>query len=304
MVNKAVTRSLGDVRASMMLSFLLDKHSYYQREGGLIESEGEQWFYVTSATTEDELCLSYHQQRAMIKILTEAGCVMTKVMGLPAKTHFSIDENKILSLLNTSFQKTSKLDIKELENNINNRVTITDNNNTLSGAREAELIDLAFDGVNDGSGKKEKNCAKKEKSQDGPVTAETAAKRDAAIKALGTEIDIVADTVNWLVNDYAGKREWARIRRYLNAKDGELIDPTKTVEAAEITSGEGKRANIGRFRRGLLGCARTQINIERREATKTQNHYGKSKTQPIKDNPGGYDYDNLPDFNSSQSVFS
>lgn len=333
MVNKAATKAIGDVRGSLLLSYLVDKEQYHGASGGLVQSEGEAWFYATSDSIEHDLCLSYRQQKTVIKLLEKAGVVATKIMGLPAKVHFSLDHNKIMQIVNTSISESAKLDATKAQNNINNRVTRTKEQEQICVAarEETDLIDLAFAQTADGS-EKEKSSAKKEKAFDYPdqcdpdqidalikkvdakkekhLTPETAAARDAVIAQMRGRsggapapseadpvqepIDVVTDTLRWLAQDPSGQNQWALIRRTVKAKPGELTDPAATVTSAALMLGTGITSHPQKFRRKLLGFARTQLNIDRREAQTPNNA---KRFQP-NDNPASYDYDNLPDFNA------
>lgn len=126
-VSKPVTKSLGDVRASLMLSFLIDKHRYHSKEGTLLSDEGEDWFFVTSENFEEELCLKYKQQKTVIKILESVGVLVTCRKGAPAKLYFSLCENKILQLVNSSIAEREELELPKGQNNIKNKVTRTYN---------------------------------------------------------------------------------------------------------------------------------------------------------------------------------
>ena len=124
-INKAITRHLEDIEASALLSFLIDKEAYHQANGSMKGSEGEQWFYATAEAIEDELFIKYRKQKTAIKALEDAGFIRSKVMGSPAKTHFSIDheaitfavtQNKYCGSVKTRIDKNAKLELTKTQN--------------------------------------------------------------------------------------------------------------------------------------------------------------------------------------------
>ncbi len=118
--NKVLTRHIGDFLASSFLSFLIDKEEYHRKNNTLVSDEGEVWFYATANKIESETCLSYRQQKTAIKVLVEAGLLQTKVMGLPAKVHFSIEHNKIVQIVTTSISESAILVDPKAQNNNKN----------------------------------------------------------------------------------------------------------------------------------------------------------------------------------------
>lgn len=113
MVNKAIAKHLNNNDAALLLSELIDKYDYFKTKNELIDNR----FYYTSEMMFNNLNISYHQQKNCIKILVRAGFIETKLMGIPAKLHFKIIENKILSFLNTGIEEIQKQDVKKFETN-------------------------------------------------------------------------------------------------------------------------------------------------------------------------------------------
>lgn len=125
MVNKAIAKHLKNNDAALLLSELIDKYDYFKTKNDLIDGR----FYYTSEMIFNNLNISYHQQKSCIKILVNAGFIETKLTGIPAKLHFKIIENKILSFLNTGIEIIQKQDVKKFETN-NNKINNTKEKNT------------------------------------------------------------------------------------------------------------------------------------------------------------------------------
>jgi len=119
--NKGVARILG-IDTSILLGELCAEFEYWETNNRLTDNE---WFYSTIENIQDNTTLSAFQQRRSINKLEEAGIVKTKLIGMPAKKYFSLDINKLNSLMltnlttrneETSLQGMKKLNNKELNN--------------------------------------------------------------------------------------------------------------------------------------------------------------------------------------------
>jgi hypothetical protein len=137
-VNKRLAKQVG-LKGAVLLADLISKEEYFLANG---MTDG--WFFNTAKNIEEDTCLTSHQQRKAIKILKDFGIIETKVVGIPAKQHFKIIENKLLSYLNTSCEESEKLVVKKTQtinkNNNNN------NNNTISNRRNDFVFEvLSFD---------------------------------------------------------------------------------------------------------------------------------------------------------------
>ena len=126
-VNKLLTNKLKSIEASVFLSDLIDKEKYHGDRDELIEVDGKIYFYATSEDIEDTTTLSYKIQKKCIKILLEHELIETKLMGMPAKLHFTICTDKIGQLFKTSIAQKSKQVLPKSQLN-NNRIN---NNNIL-----------------------------------------------------------------------------------------------------------------------------------------------------------------------------
>ena len=125
-VNKELAKQVG-LKSAVLLADLISKEEYFISKG---MTDG--WFFNTAKNIESDTSLTSHQQRKAIKNLKDLGVIETKVVGIPAKQHFKIIENKLLSYFNTSCEESVKQVVKKTQtinknnnkNNNNNNITI------------------------------------------------------------------------------------------------------------------------------------------------------------------------------------
>ena len=138
-VNKQLAKQVG-LKGAVLLADLISKEEYFIANG---MTDG--WFFNTAKNIEEDTCLTSHQQRKAIKNLKELGIIETKVVGIPAKQHFKIIENKLLSYFNTSCEETAKLVVKKTQT-INKNNNKNNNNNNISNRRNEFVFEvLSFD---------------------------------------------------------------------------------------------------------------------------------------------------------------
>lgn len=122
-VNKQIAKLVG-IEAALLLSELVGKYLYHKENSQTVSRNGLEFFFYTSDDIEEGTTLSYTLQKKNIKILEKVGFIRTCLMGIPAKLHFSINENKISEFLKTGIEKNSKLYIKNKD--INNKYKYID----------------------------------------------------------------------------------------------------------------------------------------------------------------------------------
>ena len=138
-VNKQLAKQVG-LKGAVLLADLISKEEYFIANG---MTDG--WFFNTAKNIEEDTCLTSHQQRKAIKNLKELGIIETKVVGIPAKQHFKIIENKLLSYFNTSCEESAKLVVKKTQT-INKNNNNNNNNNNISNRRDKFVFEvLTFD---------------------------------------------------------------------------------------------------------------------------------------------------------------
>ena len=138
-VNKQLAKQVG-LKGAVLLADLISKEEYFIANG---MTDG--WFFNTAKNIEEDTCLTSHQQRKAIKNLKDLGIIETKVVGIPAKQHFKIIENKLLSYFNTSCEESAKLVVKKTQT-INKNNNNNNNNNYISNRRDKFVFEvLTFD---------------------------------------------------------------------------------------------------------------------------------------------------------------
>ena len=138
-VNKQLAKQVG-LKGAVLLADLISKEEYFIANG---MTDG--WFFNTAKNIEEDTCLTSHQQRKAIKNLKDLGIIETKVVGIPAKQHFKIIENKLLSYFNTSCEESAKLVVKKTQT-INKNNNNNNNNNNISNRRDRFVFEvLTFD---------------------------------------------------------------------------------------------------------------------------------------------------------------
>ena len=123
-LNKELARQVG-LKEAILLADLISKEEYFIANGMIDDG----WFFNTAKNIEKDTSLTSHQQRRAIKHLKSIGIIETKVVGIPAKQHFKIIENKLLSYFTTSCEESEQQVVKKTQTiNKNKEIRITNNN--------------------------------------------------------------------------------------------------------------------------------------------------------------------------------
>ena len=123
-LNKELARQVG-LKEAILLADLISKEEYFIANGMIDDG----WFFNTAKNIEKDTSLTSHQQRRAIKHLKSIGIIETKVVGIPAKQHFKIIENKLLSYLTNSCEESEQQVVKKTQTiNKNKEIRITNNN--------------------------------------------------------------------------------------------------------------------------------------------------------------------------------
>ena len=122
-VNKKLASEIG-LNETVLLADLISKEQYFIENNQLNEG----YFFNTAKNIQADTSLTAHQQRKSIKKLKALGIIETQLVGIPAKQHFKIMTNKLLSYFTTSCEKTAQQDVKKTQT-INKNKEITINNN-------------------------------------------------------------------------------------------------------------------------------------------------------------------------------
>lgn len=166
-VNKQLAKIVG-LESAVLFADLAGSQLYWESEDKLKDG----YFFRTQAEIEEQTTLSAKVQQRCCKELEQKGILKTKLKGLPAVKHYSIDESCIENLINllslkvnSSFYKSAKLDSTKGRtiNNINNKEykNIEYNNNKDADAFFSENNDS---NLNDKKEKTQKKVAQKKET--------------------------------------------------------------------------------------------------------------------------------------------
>ena len=116
MVNKKLAKSIGTLEA-VLLCELVARYKYWadKRHYQLIDNE---YFYVTISDMWDNTGISPDQQNRIVSKLIELKLINKKLIGLPAKRHFSLNFENIAQLLYDDEVEPPNLDAEELDNKL------------------------------------------------------------------------------------------------------------------------------------------------------------------------------------------
>lgn len=133
-VNKEIIKKLG-LHEAIILGELCSEYSYWEKSNKLDNG----YFYSTRENIEKNTGLSAYQQREPFKKLIQKGVILEKLKGMPQQKWYSINMDKLYSLLNEETELTSsckkikgqdikKLDSKELRSFTSTRKEIKEHN--------------------------------------------------------------------------------------------------------------------------------------------------------------------------------
>ncbi len=125
--NAGLAEILGSVEAAIFIGQLL----YWNGLG-----KQKDWTYKTMKDMQTETGLTRSQQERVIKECKNLQLIQVKLKGIPATRHFQLNLEKIVRLITSRLQKTSKLDGEKASNPADeNQQTIPENtqNNTTKG---------------------------------------------------------------------------------------------------------------------------------------------------------------------------
>ena len=131
MVNKAIAKATSNDTA-IFLSDLISKREYFRSKNQLTEDE---FFFNTIENIEVDTNIGRHKQTTCIKELESLNLIIVKLMGIPAKRFFKVNDEAVANLLvgkrQTSLSENGKLGCPKTATN-NNK----DNNNKTNNNKE------------------------------------------------------------------------------------------------------------------------------------------------------------------------
>ena len=142
MVNKSLAKDLG-INATILLTELIDKEQIVRTNNSLIDG----YFYHLAKDIEVNTTITPHKQRKAVDVLKNAGIIETKLMDVPAKIYYKINQKEVLNrLLDTeNTPDVKKFNIKKLKNLTSRceEISTTINNSiSLKKQKKEDNIDL------------------------------------------------------------------------------------------------------------------------------------------------------------------
>lgn len=141
-LNKFLTKILG-VEASIILSYLVDKRSFWRREGKL-QADGS--FFWVVEEIEESLGMTTERRRKAFDTLKEKGILSIEKRGLPATNFYKINDEAVVDLLSQEeviqrAEKSALLSIDiPLTSGLKNQPTGEMKNQPSSGLKNQPLL--------------------------------------------------------------------------------------------------------------------------------------------------------------------
>lgn len=136
-INKRLAKKVG-IEAALLLSDLISKREYFIINKDISITD---WFFNTAENIEMDTLLTPHKQREAIKLLIEHNFLEVKLMGIPAKNHFKVNDIQLLKFLTTRSEEIKQQEVKIFDTN-NNKEEEQSNFNNSNNKPENDLPDL------------------------------------------------------------------------------------------------------------------------------------------------------------------
>jgi hypothetical protein len=106
--SRALAKEIG-LAPAVLLSEFVEKRHYHMGRGELIADpkHGNDWIYHTIEVVEERTGIHRKEQESALKKLSDLNFIEVKVFGLPARRHFRLNEEAILSYFSLSNKHSS-----------------------------------------------------------------------------------------------------------------------------------------------------------------------------------------------------
>lgn len=135
MVNKDLAKKLG-LNCAVIIGYLYSMYDYWK---GLDKLEDDEFFYCTRENIEEHTTLSPYEQRKALNILEKEGIIYKYLKGLPAKTFYKLNDDKIIELLETDNESPLQQDVKNFNNKELKNLTSNTKENLHQEAKEFNI---------------------------------------------------------------------------------------------------------------------------------------------------------------------
>lgn len=132
-VNRAIMSELGDATATLVLSLIIDKHTYFERRG---ELKGDS-FFITKDILMKDLGLSEKVILNAEKRLEKQGYVAYQLKGLPRKKYYTIQWKRISHILQNACAQPTESMSRNILDDMGKETR--DNNTRMNEMRENEM---------------------------------------------------------------------------------------------------------------------------------------------------------------------
>ncbi|PDY76972.1 hypothetical protein [Bacillus cereus] len=224
-VNKELARRT-NLNAAALFGQLLSSFRSFQDKGMLLEKEGLNWFFLTESVIEEETTLKRDAQASAIKTLVQAGYIITKRFGVPAKRHFHITQKIFIDLVQESQElreALKTLGFSQIDTPISRKRDFPQLDNGNSHNKSAEIpITIKK--------KKEKEKIKKEKDNKS-ITHNKRKSRDEIVSE-------VKELYDGLIDDITYKLV---VQRVIDAKPRRFRDYLKKAVETEIKNMQSEK---------------------------------------------------------------
>jgi hypothetical protein len=117
-VNKLIMRHLGNANAAIILSSLISKHIYFEKEGKLEDDS----FFNTKEMISKDTGLTEESILRAEKLLEDKGYIKTKLKGLPRKKYYTLQWDYIACILQGTVTAPQ---IKRIPHNVVNATDVS-----------------------------------------------------------------------------------------------------------------------------------------------------------------------------------
>lgn len=135
MVNKDLAKKLG-LNCAVIIGYLYSMYEYWK---GLEKLEEDGSFYCTRENIEEHTTLSPYEQRKALNILEKEGIINKYLKGLPAKTFYKLNDDKIIEILENDSKSSLQQDVKNFNNKELKNLTTNTKENLQQEAKEFNI---------------------------------------------------------------------------------------------------------------------------------------------------------------------
>lgn len=100
LVNKTIAKTLS-IKGALLLSDLISKLEHLRATNSVVTIDDKDYFYYTAEDIEKYTTIPYKSQKKCFDLMKELGLIECRNMGVPRKMYFYINEEAVMTLLET-----------------------------------------------------------------------------------------------------------------------------------------------------------------------------------------------------------